>query len=159
MSEVETVLAALRAIRFVKEQPPGSNRGQGVEAMQQLVSISPGSPWCAACVAWAGQSALGKKWPLPLTGGCAALGDFAKQKKVLMPTPQVGDVFLLYFPSLKRFGHTGFITGQAEGSAWTTIEGNAADPSQPSSREGYGVFQRTRTFGASDRFIQWTALL
>jgi hypothetical protein len=120
--------------------------------MLQVTGLGPGYPWCAAFVAHVGKSALGAKWPLPLTAGCAVLGDFAKSRGLLVETPEVGDVFLVYFPSLKRYAHTGFVLG-LNGS---TIEGNT---SGGGSREGWGVFARSRAWKPQDRFIRWTRLL
>ena len=147
----ELVLAVARGLRFVREEPRNSNRGQAVEAFLKLTGLGGGQPWCAAFVAWAGQTALGKDWPLPLTASCAALGTAADGKHLLRQAPKAGDVFLLWFPSLQRFAHTGLVVS-VDGSTVTTLEGNTNDGG---SRDGWGVFQRTRTFAAADRFIRW----
>lgn len=147
----ELVLAVARGLRFVREEPRNSNRGQAVEAMLELTGLGPGQPWCAALVAWVGQTALGKDWPLPLTASCAALGAAADAKRLLRQSPQAGDVFLIHFASLGRFAHTGFVVGVQAGAV-TTLEGNTNDGG---SRDGWGVFQRTRHFTVADRFIRW----
>jgi hypothetical protein len=41
--------------------------------------------------------------------------------------------------------HVGFVTEGISESAFGTIEGNAADPSRPPTREGFGVFERKVT--------------
>jgi hypothetical protein len=146
-----TTAEAARLLRFVREEPKGSNAGQGVEAFLKLTGLGPGHPWCAAFVAWVGHTLHGKAWPLPLTAACAALGEAARQKKLLMLKPQAGDIFLLYYPKLKRFAHTGFILGRGTGGTWKTVEGNTG---ADGSREGWGVFERERTFGPNDRFIR-----
>ena len=66
--------------------------------------------------------------------------------------PQPGDVFLLYYPALKRYAHTGFVLEVRDNGACVTIEGNTNDGG---SRDGWGVFTRTRRFGIDDRFIRW----
>ena len=150
------VLAAARALKFVREEPRNSNAGQAVEAMLRLCGLDKGYPWCAAMVAWVGRAAYGKAWPLPLTAGCAALGEAAKAKGILVKTPLPGDVFLVWFPKLGRFGHTGFVTEVIELAngicKLRCIEGNTNDGG---SRDGWGVFERDRTFGPDDRFIRW----
>lgn len=140
----------------------GNNRGQAVERFLKHVALEPGQPWCAAWVAYVGYygcydyATKKSYWPLPKTGGCAYLGDVAKGKSVLVAMPEPGDVFLVYFPSLKRFAHTGFCVSANTDGSWVTIEGNT---SGGGSREGWGVFERTRTFDAADRFIRWRTLL
>lgn len=150
MPEVEAVLGAARALRFVREEPPGSNAGQAVEAFLQLTGLGKGQPWCAAYVAWVGVAALGERWPLPRTASCYQLGEFAREWSTLLTTPAPGDVFLLWYPKLNRFAHTGFVTAAG------TLEGNT---SGGGSREGWGVFERTRTWGERDRFIRWRDLI
>ena len=149
----DAVLAAARALLFVREEPPNTNAGQAVEAMLKVTGLGKGYPWCAAFVAHVGQSALGLRWPLPLTASCAKLGEFARAHGALVDRPEPGDVFLLYYPSLKRFAHTGFVLDPATGA---TVEGNT---SGGGSREGWGVFARSRVWKPEDRFIRWTRLL
>jgi hypothetical protein len=154
MSDVDQVLAAARALRFVREEPLGSNAGQAVEAFLKLTGLGKGHPWCAAGVAYAGNAALGSRWPLPLTASCVALGQFAQKKKVLVTEPAVGDVFLLWLTvnGVQRFAHTGFVTA-LPGS---TSEGNT---SGGGSREGWGWFERERKWKPEDRFIRWSQLV
>lgn len=147
-------LAIARSYDWVREVG-GDNKGQAVEHFLSVTKLGPGYPWCAAFVAFVGRATMGKDWPLPLVAGCASLAEAAEKKGILTTEPKPGDIFLLWFPSLKRFGHTGFIVDQAENGKWNVIEGNAADPSKPSSRNGWGVFHRQRTFSEKDRFISW----
>lgn len=152
MSIADKAIAAARALTFVREEPRNSNAGQAVEAMLKLCGLGKGHPWCAAYVSWVGRAAFGAQWPLPLTAGCAALGEAAKAKGILVNTPLPGDVFLVWFPKLNRFGHTGFITALGENGRHRCIEGNTNDGG---SRDGWGVFERDRQFGPNDRFIRW----
>lgn len=145
----------------------GANRGQFVEHVLKFVGLEPGQPWCAALLSYVGWRALRQadtkrsSWPLPKTGGCVVLADFAHAKGVVRTAPEAGDVFLVWFPKKGRFAHTGFVVGGVkdlgEGRwAATTIEGNTSDGG---SREGWGTLERTRVFGPKDRFIRWTELL
>ena len=152
MTDRELVLWIARSQVNVTEVPPNTNKGLKVEDYLATVGLSPGQPWCAAFVAWVGVYALGGRWPVPKVGGCALLGEWAAKKGLLKTTPEAGDVFLLYFPKLKRFAHTGFIL--SAGTECVTVEGNT---SGAGSREGWGVFERKRTFGPDDRFIRWEA--
>lgn len=155
MTDLEKLLFVADTQLNVTEVPPGSNGGLKVEEYQALVGLKKGDPWCAAFVNWCGNKALGERWPLPRVGGCATLGAWGKRERKLVDSPQPGDVFLLYFPSLTRFAHTGFVIREAasgNGGAYETIEGNT---SGAGSREGWGVFRRIRTFGPQDRFIRW----
>jgi len=129
----------------------GANRGQRVELYQRSVGLKPGDPWCAAFVNWCGSKALGADWLLPMVGGCATLGDFGAKHGLLHSEPKSGAIFLLYFPKLRRFAHTGFCDVAVSGG-WQCIEGNT---NPKGGREGYGVFVRTRTFKPEDRFLWW----
>lgn len=151
MTDLERVLFVAATQVNVTECPPNTNSGLKVEEYLETVGLLKGQPWCAAFVAWCGRVALKKAWPLPLTGGCQALHVWAKGKGWIVEQPAVGDVFLIWFPKLNRFGHTGFIEAIAGGTI-TTVEGNT---SGAGSREGWGVFRRTRRFGTDDRFIRW----
>lgn len=151
MTEIERVLFVAATQVNVTECPPNTNSGLKVEEYLETVGLTKGQPWCAAFVAWCGRVALKKDWPLPLTGGCQALSVAAQAKGWQVERPAVGDVFLLWFPKLNRFAHTGFIEA-ITGKQITTLEGNT---SGAGSREGWGVFRRTRSFGTADRFIRW----
>jgi hypothetical protein len=140
----------------------GDNHGQVVEYFLKGCSLGPGYPWCAAFVAHCGRYAfadpatLQTKWPLPRTASCVELGKFAKAKNVLTASPQRGDLFLVYYPAKSRFAHTGIVIQVNGDGSCLTIEGNT---SGGGSREGWGVFVRTRHFTPRDRFVRWTALL
>ncbi len=164
------VIAAANAFVGVGEQG-GNNRGQMVEMFLREVHQEPGQPWCAAFVHHVGYWALydheaqRSSWPLQATASCALLGEDAGKHGILKDEPQFGDVFLLYKPALKRFGHTGFIErvrwARKAGARtiWTcsTIEGNT---NAEGSREGDGTLRKVRDFCPEDgdRFIRWVDL-
>ncbi|HXC24273.1 MAG TPA: hypothetical protein VNU46_00050 [Gemmatimonadaceae bacterium] len=99
-------------------------------------------------------------WPLPDTGSCQTLADFARQHDIIFTTPMHGDVFLLWNDTLGAFHHTGFVLNVTETpTEWlcTTIEGNSNTDGSP---HGYEVILRTRAIprlGAT-RFIDWQML-
>ncbi|HXC24577.1 MAG TPA: hypothetical protein VNU46_01590 [Gemmatimonadaceae bacterium] len=161
---VERFVAAALTLNDVTEQG-GENRGQTVEWILRSAGLAPGEPWCAAYIYHVGYwsqynpATQSSSWPLPRTGACTLLGDFARAHDVLSRRPSRGDVFLLYFPSLNRFAHTGIILTVTETPTayqCLTIEGNTNDDG---SREGYKSCIKTRTFEKTSphRFIQWEA--
>lgn len=159
---VERFVSAAQCFEGFGEIPKGSNAGQVVEAFLKLVGLNRGQPWCAAFIAWVGYRAFydpqtqKSQWPLPLTGGCAVLGEAAQRHGILETTPQRGDVFLLYYPSKKRFAHTGIVLEVLEDGSCLTLEGNT---NGGGSREGWGCLYKMRKFGPQDRFVRWATLL
>lgn len=151
-SAIDILLRVAREAEGASEVPPNTNSGPFVERVLAGVGLKKGDPWCAAWVYDVGRKALGDRWPLPKTGGCAILGEFATAKNILHDIPNVGDVFLIYHAPLKRFGHTGFIVGPGN----DTLSGNT---SGAGSREGWMVGRRVWTFGPRDRFVRWVDLL
>lgn len=156
LSAIELVIRVSRATVGASEVPPASNAGPYVERVQKLTGIPKGSPWCAAQVRNVGYSALGPLWPIPAIGGCQYLHDWAKAKGVVYESPQVGDIFVVWHPELKRFGHTGLVVDQVTVDGWLCSEGNT---SGGGSREGWLVAERRRFFHPEDRFIRWIELL
>lgn len=79
---VDRLIAAALALDNITEQG-GQNRGQIVEWLLHDVGLSPGDPWCAAYVSHVGYwsqydpGTQHSTWPLPRTGACATLGNFA----------------------------------------------------------------------------------
>jgi hypothetical protein len=138
------------------EIPANTNSGPYVERVLKRVGLSKGDPWCAAEVYDTGATALGALWPLPATGGCQAIYEWAIAHNCVVKTPQRGDVFLVWHPELKRFGHTGFVITVGPDGSCETDEGNT---SGGGSREGWLKARRTRRFAPADRFIRWTKLL
>lgn len=149
---------------FVGFTEQGPNSGQVVDAFLASVGLKPGQPWCAAYMNYCGQRAFSvhepSTWPVPMTGGCLAIGNWAAKKSVLMKTGQVGDLFLLHYPQMKRFAHVGVLVAPVAGTPnrWLTIEGNT---SGQGSREGWIVAKRERTINPADghRFVRWTKLI
>jgi hypothetical protein len=152
--EVRAVLNVATALTWVRETQ-GANRGEMVNAMLARVHLPPGQPWCAAFCAWVGWAVLRDRWPLPMVGGCASLGEAAAKKGLLRDEPVPGAVFLLWSDQANRFRHTGFITAQQGHDLFATVEGNTSPDGSP---EGTGVFVRARRFGPKDRFIWWWQL-
>ncbi len=155
----------------VTENPPKSNRGLKVEQYLKTTGLvytdsTTSFPWCASFVADVGvftAMVFNSEWPLVRTASVDArfypqwtgLFQDATNKGVLRDTPEPGAIWLRWYSSKKRFAHTGFCIS-AGVSGWATIEGNT---NGRGSREGWGVFDKTRSFGPKDRFIYWWELL
>lgn len=135
----ERVMASASADVGVREAT-GHNDGPAVERYLAHVGLKPGSAWCAAFVSYH----LSKEGVRnPNTGWSPAfsgLEDRVWTPRKASRAPLPGDVFTLYYPSLGRVGHVGFVAGQG-GRYINTVEGNT---SGPGSREGDGVYARRR---------------
>ena len=141
----------------VREEPPGSNRGDDVERYLRTIGLSGGYAWCAAMVYSDAHDAavdLNQTNPLPRTGYCPELERYARINKILKTSPEVGDVFLSYGSpeGYRRASHTGHVI-EVRRRSFVTIEGNT---NLGGSREGIGVFKRERPLDSSRySFIRW----
>ena len=133
----------------------GFNKGQRVEEYLKAANLAPGNAWCAAFLTWTFKQ----------VGIKAVVSGYSPnwfQSNIVYKrddninrnyTPQVGDVFGLYFESKKRIAHVGFIDKQ-EGNYYITVEGNT---NEAGSREGDGVYRKRRhikTIYAISRWIK-----
>jgi hypothetical protein len=166
LSPALLVAAANAFVGFGEEG--GDNRGQVVEHLLRGVQLPPGAPWCAAFVHHVGFSAHldsmtgHSSWPLPATGSCEALARVARAAGVLRDEPHVGDVFLLFGKTARRFIHTGVVVGvededrvyESDVHVCVTVEGNTSDDG---SVNGHTTLRKVRTFREADghRFIRW----
>lgn len=146
-----------RSTLWVREMN-GANRGEMVDEIVRGTGLDPKGryPWCAAWIAYIGRAALGRRgWPLKAYAGVVSLHDEAQRLGMLSPTPTRGAIFLTYGKAADgkwRYNHCGVLVDDLGDGRWRTIEGNTNEAGSP---EGIGVFERTRTFGAKDRFIHW----
>ena len=119
----------------------GFNRGPYVEMYLASVDLGPGYAWCAAFVSWCYQNA-GVDAPRSGWVPSYALKDkrIYQRGKFQLQKPQSGDVFLIWYNSLNRPAHIGFVDEWNED--WViTVEGNTNDNG---SREGDGVYRKRR---------------
>lgn len=159
LDPVDLLIRVARATEGAQEVPSGSNRGAFVERCQRVTGNSPGDAWCASWLAMVGVAALGTAWPLPHTGGCQELADFARAEKILAITPKAGHVFLIWHASLNRYAHAGLILDIAPHTALTISANTTAPNGTGDPREGWCVAVKPWAFKPEDRFVQWTALL
>ncbi|WP_051292672.1 CHAP domain-containing protein [Olivibacter sitiensis] len=144
----------------------GKNDGSRVEAYLRYCGLGKGNAWCAAFVSWVyGQAGLKE----PRTAWAAALFPKAKQVQLsaigsghsVARSPSqgatqnaqqsLGLVFGIYYPSLGRIGHCGFVDG-VEGSTLITVEGNT---NEVGSREGDGVYRKRRPIKTIHALADW----
>lgn len=131
-----------------EEVPRGSNWGTFVEACLHLVGITYAASWCQAFAfrcyyeAAKGSGALN---PMPCTAGvlsCWAKTDPKNHIPVAEATiANILPGYQFIYNHGKGLGHTGIVVAMHPDGNFETIEGNT-DPG--GSRNGYGVFKRTR---------------
>ncbi len=145
------------------EIPVGSNRSiridywnlEAIGDWRKFPMGGQGAPWCGSFVTGAGRQALGHLWPVPQTGTVQTMVDWAKTEGVWSENnPEVGDLFCLYYPNLKRYGHVGIVAKVKAGEI-VAIEGNT---NAGGSRTGYAVFERTRMDSDRMGFIKWSKI-
>lgn len=150
----DIVLTTARAMSFVREVPLGSNAGRWVEAIQRVGNTYKGQPWCAAFVTFVLGVAFKDKPPIPYTASCDAILKCGERWEWIVESPEPGDVFLVMRTPTDAI-HTGFVVS-VQGGFFNTIEGNTSDPGRPATREGWGVFARTRKLDAGKyRFVRY----
>lgn len=120
------------------------NDGPRIKAYLAAAGIHQPAAWCAAFVSWCFKQTGSA---LPRTGWSPAL--FPKGRLQTVPKP--GYVFGIYFPSLKRIAHCGFVES-LRGDWIITIEGNT---NAVGSREGDGVYRKWRPRHTIAAYAEW----
>lgn len=119
----------------------GSNTGPQVEAYLAVTGLKGGYPWCAAFVAWV---LTQNDVPNPKSAWSPAWFPHANVVwqsnglKIRLPLP--GDVFGIYYASMGRIAHVGFVHRYGD-RITITVEGNTNDNG---SRTGDGVYLKRR---------------
>lgn len=144
----------------VMEEPPGSNWGPKVKEYLASVDINFPVAWCAAFLYWCFDKAAadaGKANPLVKTGGVLKHWNSTTAKKILAKDAadnpalvKPGHIFIMDFGG--GAGHTGLVEA-VNGGFITVIEGNT---NNNGSREGIGVFRRTRKINSVNKgFLEY----
>lgn len=137
------LLAIARAEIGVKEAT-GRNDGKRVEEYLAVVGLGKGHAYCAAFASWVYKQA---GYDRPRTGWSPAL--FPESRRINTPAP--GALFGIYFPSMKRVAHCGFV--EAVRKDWiSTIEANT---NLSGARDGDGVHRRTRHIRSIFCYADW----
>ena len=138
-----------------------TNWGPEVKEFLFAAGITTPAPWCAGFVNWcAEQGAYDKEMTSPLEevelqAYVQSYAEWALVERRFVPPEEAGtgDLFILYYDNLGRYGHIGFVVEIDLEEGWfTTIEGNTNDQA---SREGFKVAERRRSIKPSTKFIRW----
>lgn len=134
------------------KEASGKNDGEKVEQYLNSVGLGKGYSWCAAFVKWCmlqcGISSTITAWS-PSAHNSKNLVYFRQQT---LKSFNAGDVFTIWYPSLKRIGHTGFYDAPAGEDMIYTVEGNTNDGG---SRNGDGVYRRKRRLKTIYSISRW----
>ncbi|MDR6783329.1 hypothetical protein ABIE26_000183 [Pedobacter africanus] len=139
----DDVLRIARAEIGVREAS-GNNDGKRIEDYLATVGLPKGQPYCAAFISWVFKEA---GYALPRTGWSPALFPNSRLVRDIVPA----NLFGIYFPSLKRIAHCGFIDSR-KGDWIATVEANT-NPS--GDRDGDGVYKRLRHVKTIHSFSDW----
>lgn len=154
MNPIDLVLEEATKYLGLVEVPKLSNRGTEIDFWLKECVVPFGNPWCAAFATNVLRQALGKGTPIYLNASVQRIVDWAESLKTLQvwnDKPQIGDLFVIYFESLKRYGHIGFVS-KVDDNTFETVEGNS---NSDGSRDGYGVVTNKRKVTNNIKFIRW----
>lgn len=131
----------------------GKNDGPEVEMYLKSVGLNKGYAWCSAFVHWALDSAGYDVHKITAWAPTSYNQyNIVVSKGKFNKDPKPGDVFVLYYPNLKRIGHTGFFNKKQNSTIYESVEGNT---NQAGSREGDGVYKKYRSFNATYAITRW----
>jgi peptidoglycan hydrolase-like protein with peptidoglycan-binding domain len=149
-----TAAALEQATRSLGVRERTRNRGPEVDAFVASVGLNPEGQhaWCQAFVYWCfdrAAAAVGAPNPCARTGSVMKHWQAIQNKIKVVTFAEAAEEPGLIKPGMlfavdygHGMGHTGFVAGQHQGGL-VTIEGNT---SVAGSREGDGVYRRTRSF-------------
>jgi hypothetical protein len=118
----------------------------------RTVGLGKGYSWCSAFVKWSLDEA---EVPNKINAWSPTAENkkrFIYQSRRFIDEPEPGDVFTIWFPRMKRIGHTGFFDGQQNESIIITVEGNT---NEAGSREGDGVYKKYRSLKTIHSISRW----
>jgi hypothetical protein len=130
----------------------GKNDGPEVEMYLKHVGKWKGLPWCSAFVAWCLSEAEIKHTVNAWSPTSENRRNFVYRNKAFNKEPLPGDVFTIFYPRLKRVGHTGFYHKSQNESIVVTVEGNT---NEAGSREGNGVYKKYRPLRTIHSISRW----
>ena len=153
--EKRALNAAETASKYIGvREKTGKNDGAEVERFLRHVGLGKGFPWCAAfvktCLLESGVESAHKINGMALS--CENKKNFIWKNGTHIKEPEPGDVFTLYYPQLKRIGHTGFYEKPYNSKFYVSIEGNT---NSEGSREGDGVYRKKRSYNATYSISRW----
>lgn len=155
----EIIRAAILEVagKELGQRESSANWSPRIKQYLAAAKVKTPAPWCAAYVNWVLQELFGAESLLeqvPLQAYVQSYYDFAKKNDLLVKAVDVkpGDLFLLWFPSLNRYGHIGIVKEMNfKKGRYQTLEGNSNDEG---SREGYEVCSNSRIVGSRVVFMR-----
>ena len=142
------------------EEVDGANCGVRVDQYKSATNLPPHEswPWCAAFVCWLVREAIRTDGPYtfarPPTAGAWDLENWSKKQDGSTHTLRnpgndikAGDIVIF------KFSHVGLCVRGAEAGRIRTVEGNT---DSAGSREGGGVFQKSRSLDSVKTRIRFT---
>lgn len=130
----------------------GKNDGPEVEMYLEHVGKWKGLPWCSAFVAWCLSEAEIQHTVNAWSPTSENRRNFVYRNKAFSKEPAPGDVFTIFYPRLKRVGHTGFYHANQNDFIIITVEGNT---NEAGSREGNGVYKKYRPIKTIHSISRW----
>ena len=149
---VQMTLEEIYLSQIGVREATGNNDGPEVEMYLKHVGKWKGLPWCSAFVAWCLSEA-----DIPHTVNAWSptsenRRNFVYRNKAFSKEPAPGDVFTIFYPRLKRVGHTGFYHKNQNDFIIVTVEGNT---NEAGSREGNGVYKKYRPLKTIHSISRW----
>jgi hypothetical protein len=146
--EVQAVYTSQIGVR----EATGKNDGAQVEKYLKAVNLGKGYAWCAAFVRWSFDQVHVKTTITAWSPTAHNAKNVCYFKGKLLKEPRAGDVFTIYYASMKRIGHTGFYDSRQNQSIFRSVEGNT---NGEGSREGDGVYAKYRSYKSVHSITRW----
>ena len=169
LTPVELLLRVSAASVGAIEYPPNSNAGPYVQRVLKRTGLGKGYAWCSAQVTDWGVLALGDAWPVKRSASVQTIVDWARQARCWYPAgsvgagvPQPGDLYAVWYPGKKRYAHIGIVVRLDKPMQVWVRDGNTSEPGDTNpetQREGWGVFEKSRTLTHQDGLIRRTEAL
>lgn len=137
----DSILSAIYLSQVGVREATGNNDGKEVEMYLKSTGLGKGYAWCAAFVKWCFDSAQIKTTITAWSPSAENKSNYVFKAGEWKRELKRGDVFTIYFPRLKRIGHTGFCHKKFGLNSIQTVEGNT---NMQGSREGDGVYIKIR---------------
>jgi hypothetical protein len=130
----------------------GKNDGPEVAKFLRAVGLDEGFAWCSAfaasCLDEAGIPHSINAW----SPTAENRNNFVYTNNNFVKEPRSGDIFTIWYNSLKRIGHAGFYHRNQNEKIIVTVEGNTNDAG---SREGDGVYKKYRSLNTIHSISRW----
>lgn len=146
----EKALAWADHFATLKVQEIGANRGPWVVRFLASVGLGPGYPWCASFANYCLEQAGFTGGPTKGRGAVRNWAAWGRQTARTFVVPMRGDLF--YWLNPDGTGHIGLVCNVGKDGTIATCEGNT---DAGGSREGDGVYKRTRIISDKMHFIRW----